>query len=531
MNAGMARKDMKEERTMPAWLNKAVFYQIYPQSYKDTDADGIGDIQGIIESLPYIASLGCNAIWMDPCFDSPFADAGYDVRNYKLVAPRYGTNADLQRLFREAHARGMHVILDLVPGHTSIDHPWFKASCRPEKNEFSGRYIWTDSIWKDMRGIENIAGVLRGISDRDGSVATNFFSTQPALNYGFVDPKEPWQSAIDSPEAMATREAMVDVMRFWLSMGADGFRVDMAGSLIKGEGGRLKTIELWKDVRAFLDREFPEAAIISEWGMPSEALEGGFHMDFLLANEHSHYNELFRTDAPFFSAGNATSAEAFVEQYEGFYAQTGGKGLICIPSGNHDTPRVRDTLTPDEMRLMFAFLLTMPGAPFIYYGDEIGMRYIHGLTSVEGGYHRTGTRTPMQWDKGPNAGFSAAPPEWLYIAIDPDPERPDVRSQMEDMGSLWHTVRALNELRAAHPALQADGSLRFLDKGEKALAYERVKDGERVVVAIAPKAEGIRLALRDAVKAEELFSLGGKARLEDGELIVPGRSAYVMRLG
>ena len=133
---------------MSKWLDNAVFYEIYPQSFRDTDADGIGDFNGIIEKLDYIRELGCNAIWINPCFLSPFGDAGYDVQDYCTVAPRYGTNEDLVRLFGEAHARGMHVLLDLVPGHTSVEHEWFKASIKPERNEYSDRYIWTDSIWR-----------------------------------------------------------------------------------------------------------------------------------------------------------------------------------------------------------------------------------------------------------------------------------------------------------------------------------------------------------------------------------------------
>ena len=130
---------------MPKWLENAVFYEIYPQSFCDSNGDGIGDIPGIISKLDYIKELGCNAIWMNPCFASPFGDAGYDVADYYQAAPRYGTNADLKRLFNEVHKRNMHILLDLVPGHTSVAHPWFKESCKADRNEFTDRYIWTDS--------------------------------------------------------------------------------------------------------------------------------------------------------------------------------------------------------------------------------------------------------------------------------------------------------------------------------------------------------------------------------------------------
>ena len=141
---------------MTEWLKNAIFYEIYPQTFADTNADGIGDFQGIIDHLDYIKDLGCNAIWMNPCFDSPFNDAGYDVADYRKAAPRYGTNADLKRLFDEIHKRDMHILLDLVPGHTSWEHPWFQESMKPEKNEYTGRYVWTDDAWKGFEGVGKV---------------------------------------------------------------------------------------------------------------------------------------------------------------------------------------------------------------------------------------------------------------------------------------------------------------------------------------------------------------------------------------
>ena len=190
----------------PKWLDNAVFYEIYPQSFMDSNADGIGDFQGIISKLDYIKELGCTAIWMNPCFDSPFGDAGYDVSDYYKAAPRYGTNEDLKRLFEEVHKRDMHILLDLVPGHTSVEHAWFKESMKAEENEFTHRYIWTDSIWEEPLGY----GSIRGISSRDGSCVVNFFSHQPALNYGYYkpDPQKKWQQSVDDEGPRATVEAM-----------------------------------------------------------------------------------------------------------------------------------------------------------------------------------------------------------------------------------------------------------------------------------------------------------------------------------
>jgi len=173
---------------MSKWLKDAIFYEIYPQSFYDSNGDGIGDIQGIIEKLDYVKDLGCNALWLNPCFDSPFRDAGYDVRDYKKVAPRYGSNEDLFRLFDEAHKRDMKVILDLVPGHTSEEHQWFAESKKHlPNNEFKNRYIWTDTwVFWGLEGLKFVAGE----SDRDGCYVVNFFKCQPALNYGFLHRNE-----------------------------------------------------------------------------------------------------------------------------------------------------------------------------------------------------------------------------------------------------------------------------------------------------------------------------------------------------
>ena len=466
----------------PAWLDTAVFYQIYPQSFKDSNGDGVGDLRGIIQKLDYITELGCSAIWLNPCFESPFLDAGYDVSDYCRIAPRYGTNEDAKQLFEEAHRRGLHVLLDLVPGHTSWDHPWFKESMRAAQNPYTDRYVWTGSVWEEPSGY----GALRGISERDGCCAVNYYTHQPALNYGFYRPDRPWQQAMDAPGPLATREAMKDVMRFWLGLGCDGFRVDMAGSLVKNDPDGRGTIALWQDVRAFLDSEYPEAVLVSEWGDPDKSLKGGFHMDFLLPWGPTHYNDLFRCEKPFF--GGDGDASVFVEKYTASYAATGGKGLICVPSGNHDMDRLSRRLSPDRLPLAFAFLLSLPGAPYIYYGDELGMRYLENLPSVEGGYGRTGSRSPMQWDHTANAGFSSAKPELLYIPLDPAPDRPTLSDQMADERSLWHEVRRLIALRSAHPALQSRAEIRFIQDGAPGhpLSYLRRSDAETVLVVINP---------------------------------------------
>ena len=510
---------------MAAWLDTSVFYEIYPQSFNDSNADGIGDIPGIIRKLDYIERLGCNAIWLNPCFASPFGDAGYDVADSCRVAPRYGTNEDLVRLFDEVHARGMHVLLDLVPGHTSVEHPWFRASCEAEPNEFSGRYVWTDDVWEDVAGTAGVTGSLRGISERNGSVAVNFFSFQPSLNYGFAEVTRPWQSAVDSPEALATRQAMKDVMAFWLERGCDGFRVDMAGSLVKNDPGQEETIRLWQDMRAFLDERFPDAVLISEWGEPDKTLRAGFHMDFLLQFGTSHYLYLTRCEHPFFGRSGAGDARAFVDTYRANMERTAGRGLMCIPSGNHDMQRLARYLDPEEMKLFFAFQMSMPGAPFIYYGDEIGMRQLD-VVSVEGGYERTGARSPMQWGSGANLGFSSAPADALYVRQDDAADAPTVEAQMADGRSLWSELHRLIGLRRATPALQASSPIEFLycEEGACPLVYARGEGADRVLVALNPSGAAASCPLKGAVGAV-LYENGGAATLDAGVLTVPPASA------
>lgn len=245
------------QHTPASWLSHAAFYQVFPASFADSDNDGIGDIQGITEHLDYIQELGCNALWINPCFASPFRDAGYDISDYTRVAERYGTNEDLENLFAAAHARGMHVLLDLVPGHTSNEHPWFIASGQDKPNLYTDRYIWTDTWISGGDGLPFIGGEM----PRNGAYIVNFFAFQPALNYGFAHPSRPWQNAALSDPAINTCDAMLDVMRFWLSRGADGFRVDMADSLVKGDdAGKPATIATWRYMFGQIRGEFPQAA-------------------------------------------------------------------------------------------------------------------------------------------------------------------------------------------------------------------------------------------------------------------------------
>lgn len=512
---------------MSKWLENAVFYEIYPQSFNDTNGDGIGDLQGILEKLDYIKELGCDAIWINPCFTSPFGDAGYDVSDYYSIAPRYGTNEDAKRLFEEAHKRDMHILLDLVPGHTSVEHPWFIASCKAAKNEYTDRYIWTDSIWEDPAPMAS----LRGIAERPASVAVNFFSFQPALNYGYYEITKPWQQSMEDEGPKASLEEMKNIMRFWLNMGCDGFRVDMAHAMVKGDPESKGTILLWQNVRAFLEKEFPNAVMVSEWGEPDKALQGGFHMDFLLHFGPSHYNDLFRSEHPYFKREGKGDIKAFVDKYLETYAKAERKGLICIPSGNHDMSRISEKLDEEELKMAFAFLLSMPGAPFVYYGDEIGMRYMSELVSKEGGYERTGSRTPMQWNEEINAGFSTADADKLYLPQDERAERPNAAEQMERESSLWKEVQKLIAIRKSHPALQNKADIEFVhvEENKYPLAYLRSSDEEKILVVLNPSDQEVQFTC-DFGLGEAIYTYGSEINCAGGVMNVPAASAAFLTI-
>ncbi|SEA02530.1 maltose alpha-D-glucosyltransferase/ alpha-amylase [Lachnospiraceae bacterium NK3A20] len=523
---------------MLAWLKDAVFYEIYPQSFKDTNLDGIGDFNGIIEKLDYIRDLGANALWINPCYDSPFKDAGYDVRDYKKVAPRYGENSDLYRLFGEAHNRGMHVLLDLVPGHTSEEHPWFLASSKAQKNEYSGRYVWTENAFGGMAGRPYIAGE----TPRSGAYMLNFFKCQPALNYGWLHPEKEWQDGVDSENAVATREAMTDVILFWLSHGCDGFRVDMADSLVKGDDeNKSGTAALWRKVFEEVRPQYPEAAFVSEWSSPLQSIAGaGFDMDFLLDHPGKGYNSLLREyetdgfdhshddrqDHSFFKKDADSDITKFTTEYQRYYDGVKGKGRIALITCNHDTPRATRTLSIPELKLAWAFLLTMPGVPFIYYGDEIGMRYQDGMPTKEGGYARTGTRTPMQWTKGRNLGFSDGAPDTMYLPLDAAADAPTVEEEEKNPESLLHTVKDLTALRHGNEDLQADADYEvlFAERGALPFVYRR----GRLIVCVNPSGQEQRADLPAAAGHDQaLYTIGSAAMTADGQLTMGPQSFAV----
>ena len=485
---------------MTNWLSNAVVYEIYPQSFYDTNGDGIGDLRGIIEKLDYIEECGFTVIWLNPINESAFLDAGYDVTDFYKVAARYGTNEDYRELCEKAHARGMRVLFDLVAGHTSVYHPWFIASQRAEKNEFSNRYIWTEGAFDYGEGIS-------GYGERDGNYINNFFWHQPSLNYGYAhpDPKKPWQLPVDHPDCRATLEELKKIIGFWMDLGTDGFRVDMAASLIKGDTDGSYMQALWREVKEYIHEKNPECLLIAEWGFPRDAINAHFDLDFLLHSGQSAYTSLFRHEAGrnttklfvgdsyFHPAGKGDISE-YLKVFLRDHAEIKGRGYIGHITGNHDIPRIAHGRSVPEIKCAMTFLFTMPGVPFVYYGDEIGMDFIEGLPTKEGGYIRTGARTPMQWNEEKNHGFSVS--DTPYLPTDSRKGAPTVEAQKNDPESLLSFVKALIKLKKETPALWADAPINVLNTGYP-FVFERTDGEKTLVIAINPADKTVLLPLEN----------------------------------
>jgi maltose alpha-D-glucosyltransferase/alpha-amylase len=510
-----------------SWMKDAVVYQIYPQSFQDSNGDGIGDFQGIIRRLDYIQSLGVNVIWMNPCFDSPFGDAGYDVRDFYKVAPRYGTEQDLVELFEAAHRRGMRVVLDLVAGHTSMDNAWFLEEVANPKSPEANRYIWKNRDFDPKKG------------PAPEDFVANFFWYQPALNYGYENPTEPWQDAMDAPGPRKNRAELRGILSYWFDRGCDGFRVDMAGSLIKGAGQDNQAItRLWQDVRGWMDEEYPGRALVAEWSRPDVSVAAGFHLDFMMHFNAPGYPSLFFNGAGtippkegpcYFDPAGEGSLEIFRREYAKQLAATRGAGYVSLPTANHDFQRLRCGARGWEgLRPAWVFLMTQAGVPTIYYGDEIGMRFVTGTPAKEGSTltclnletapnagaadgERSGTRTPMHWDSSPNDGFSTAEADQLYLPMDECEERPTVESQEKDPDSLLNFVRHLTRLRVEHPALGADGEFSLLNPDDQhyPMVYVRSLDGKHYLVAINPSAEPQTMTLASELVPGEVVLAEG----------------------
>lgn len=496
-------------KEQPKWLKDAVIYHIYPSSYMDSNGDGIGDLNGIRQRLDYIRSVGFNCIWMSPCFKSAWEDGGYDILDYYAVDPRFGTNEDLFTLIKEAHEKGIKVLLDLVAGHTSDKHPWFKEACKAEPNKYSDYFIWTKgkSVKPGRKGDNENATWVDNEHPRNGYFLKNYFDIQPALNYGYLnpDPANEWEQGYDDPGPKAVREELKSIIAYWCDHGADGFRVDMASSLVKGDNKeREGVIRLWNEIFAWYNAKYPENIMLSEWSEPRQSLSAGFNIDLLIHNKIGGkiYRPLFcETDdhsnptVTYFNPEGKGSLrkpmEIYGEVYEAFRAIG---GYASMPTCSHDIWRLTrlNRATAEEQKIALTFFLTLPAPPIVYYGEEIGMRNVECTRPKEGSFSsrdRTPCRTPMQWDTTRNAGFSMVEDATkLFLPIDQISGFPNVAEQQNDPGSVLNYVKGLIALRSEIPALGTAGEWRYVGDMDNPypMIYSRTLGNEKYVVVFNP---------------------------------------------
>jgi alpha-amylase len=438
-----------------SWWDGAVFYEVFVRSFYDSGGDGIGDLPGLIDKLDYLNDgdpateddLGVTGLWLMPVFASP-SYHGYDVTDYDIVNPEYGTNDDFRRLMAEAHRRGIRVIIDLVLNHTSDQHPWFVDSASGPNAKYRDWYIWSETDpgyfgpWGEPVWHEKNGAYYYGI----------FGSGMPDLN-------------LENPDVTA---ALYDVARFWLEeMGADGFRLDAARHLI--EEGRVQSntpeTHAWlHDFYLFSKGVSPEALTVGEIMDVSDAIATYVGSDVDLAFEFSLADSLLIS----VDEGRVTPVESAMKEVQRLYPAEGYATFLT----NHDQNRVMDRLSREagKAELAATLLLTLPGVPFVYYGEEIGMT---------GSKPDELIRTPMQWTAGAQAGFTAGTP---WKPVNPGYEETNVEVEAADPGSLLNRYRALIALRSAHPALRRGGYTPVPGVGATVYAFLRSTPDEQVLI-------------------------------------------------
>ncbi|URL59812.1 maltose alpha-D-glucosyltransferase [Luteibacter flocculans] len=483
----------------PLWYKDAIIYQVHLKSFFDANDDGVGDFQGLIDKLDYIAELGVNTLWLLPFYPSPRRDDGYDIAEYKAVHPDYGKLADAKRFIAEAHARGLRVITELVINHTSDQHPWFQRARHAKKGSAARDfYVWsdTDQAYDGTRII---------FLDTEKSNWTwdpvagqyfwhRFFSHQPDLNF-------------DNP---AVLKAVLDVMRFWLDLGVDGLRLDAVPYLIEREGTNNENLpethQILKLMRAEIDQHYPDRMLLAEANQWPEDTQDYFgqgdecHMAFHFPLMPRMYMAIAREDRfPITDIMRQTPAIPDNCQWAIFLRNHDELTLEMVTDSERDylwqtyaadrrarinlgiRRRLAPLLERDRRRieLMNALLLSMPGTPVLYYGDEIGMGDNIHLGD------RDGVRTPMQWSVDRNGGFSRADPASLVLPPIMDPlygfQAINVEAQSRDPHSLLNWTRRMLAVRKRYKAF-GRGTLKFLYPGNrKVLAYLREFEGEQVL--------------------------------------------------
>jgi alpha-glucosidase len=487
----------------PKWWQSGIIYQVYPRSFQDTNGDGVGDLPGITRRLPHLVELGVDAIWISPIFPSPMADFGYDVADYTGIHPLFGTLEDFDELLAHAHALGLKVLLDLVPNHSSDQHPWFVESRSSRYSPKRDWYIWRDPApdgGPPTNWLSEFGGPAWEYDPASGQYYYHaFLAGQPDLN---------WRN----PEVAS---AIHSAMRIWLERGVDGFRVDVIWHMIKdaefrdnpenphfqpGMPPHNKVLPLYTtnlpevhDVIAGLRKvvdDFPERLLIGEIYLPFEKLMAYYGAD--LSGAHLPFNFAL-LDAEW----HARQIAHLVDAYEGLLPQGGWPNWVL---GNHDKPRVASRVGPDQVRVAAMLLLTLRGTPTIYYGEEVGMEQVPISPdlvqdpfekNVPGiGVGRDGSRTPMQWDASDFAGFSTTEP-WLPLA--PDWRDRNVAAQRADPDSLYGLYRRLTAERRVRAALNI-GAYRPISASGDLLIYAREHAGERLVVALNLGGSGLAVA-------------------------------------
>lgn len=510
---------------MAAWLDDAVFYEIFPSSFKDSDGDGIGDFRGIVEKLGYIRNLGFNAIRLAPCFESPFFNGGCDVKDFFDVSGRFGTSGDFDELLLAAKTLGMRVAVDLLPICTSSENAMFRRSGENRPNAFSDRFIWTDSVEKDYPDYR----VVYGGYERNGAYMCYKFACQPRLNFGFAEITESsWQRHYKDAECVKTRDWLIDVLKYWIERGVDGFFMLSAGEIVVGDDNGQASAEVWKYVLSGVRKAFPEAVFVSEWGNAEKAVNGaGFDADVYSVDRG---NGLFRKfsggiNHSFLGSEGRGDVTAFLRDYLRQIIPTRKKGRIALVSGSPLDFRLARFYDAEQIKLIMGVLLTLPSIPVVYYGDELGMKHLD-VAPKEGGYHYSGARTPMQWTDGKNKGFSPedVPQNKLYLPVDQSANAPSAGSAF-GFGGIADCVKALCRLRTSEKDLSTGGfDVEYAERNKFPFVYRR----GRFVICVNPYVMD-----EDApseFEGKPIFAIGGEGSLSGGKCRAPARSFNIYEI-
>ncbi|MBS0643868.1 MAG: DUF3459 domain-containing protein [Proteobacteria bacterium] len=502
--------------TKTLWWQHGIVYQIYPRSFQDSNSDGVGDLDGIRRHLDYVVALGADAIWISPVYPSPMADFGYDIADYCDIDPIFGTLADFDRLLGEAHARGLKLILDFVPNHTSDRHPWFLESRSSRQSARRDWYIWRDSA-PDGSSPNNWLANFGGSAWEYDAASSQwyyhaFLKEQPDLNWRNPD----------------VRQAMFDVLRFWLARGVDGFRVDVLWLLIKDDQfrnnppnphwqphqpGIERLIQLYSadrpevqdvvaEMRTVVDA-YPDRVLVGEIYLPVERLVTYYGLD--LKGVHLPFN--FQL---LFAAWNAAGIARIVSEYEAALPPGGWPNWVL---GNHDQKRIASRVGPADARLAAMLLLTLRGTPTLYYGDELGLENVpippdrvqDPWEKNEPGHNhgRDPARTPMPWDASRNGGFTDAEP---WLPLNTDFATRNVSLLSSDPGSILALYRRLIALRRQRRALHA-GGFRLIGSDNDVLLFERAHAAEPIMLVALNFADAPRHLPLPAVGVRALVAL------------------------